>query len=85
MFTEISASLSESVQGLGYGSAALKLIIEYIKTKPFGTSDRVALTCNKENLAAIKLYESMGFSATGVEDEDEIELIMICRPVLPGL
>ena len=52
------------MQGRGYGSAALDRVLDYIGTKPFGTSDRVALTCNKEN------------PATGVEDEDEIELVL---------
>ena len=60
----------------GNGSGALDRVIEYIRTKPFGTSDRVALTCNKKNPAARKLYERKGFSATGNEDEDEIELTM---------
>ena len=66
--------IDESAQGHGYGSAALDQVIDYIRTKPFGTSDRVALTCSKNNPAARKLYESRGFSATGNEDEDEIEL-----------
>ena len=63
-------------QGHGYGSEALDQVIEYIKTKPFGTSGRIALTCNKNNTIARKLYESKGFSAIGAEDEDEIELVM---------
>ena len=65
-----------SMQGRGYGSKALDRVLEYIRTKPFGGSDRVALTCNKENPAVRKLYESKGFSATGEEDEDEIELAL---------
>lgn len=65
-----------SMQNHGYGSAALDKVIEYIKTKPFGNSRRVALTCNKNNPIARKLYESKGFAATGVEDEDEIELVL---------
>ena len=60
----------------GYGSEAMDRVIDYIKTKPFGDSDRVALTCNKDNPVARKLYESKGFAATGVEDEDEIELVL---------
>ena len=44
--------------------------------QPFGDSDRVALTCNKNNSIARKLYESKGFAATGNEDEDETELAM---------
>ena len=63
-------------QRQGYGSEALDLVIEYIRTKPFGDSNRVALTCNKNNPAARKLYKKKGFVPTGNEDEDEIELAM---------
>ncbi|MBQ1368936.1 MAG: GNAT family N-acetyltransferase [Firmicutes bacterium] len=68
--------IDEADQGHGYGGEALDRVIEYIRTKPFGDSNRVALTCNKENPIARKLYESKGFSPTGYEDEDEIELAM---------
>lgn len=61
-------------QGRGYGKAAMKACLAYIAEKPFGPSGRVALTCNKENPKAIGLYKSLGFSETGNEDEDEIEL-----------
>ena len=63
-------------QGRGYGKDALDRVIDYIRTKPFGSSNRVALTCNKQNPVARKLYESKGFSATGNEYDDEIELAM---------
>ena len=68
--------IDESAQGQGYGNDALDRVIDYIRMKPFGDTDRVALTCNKNNPIARKLYESKGFSATGAEDEDEIELAM---------
>ena len=68
--------IDESMQGRGFGSDALDRVIEYIRTKPFGDSGRIALTCSKNNPVARKLYESRGFSATGVEDEDETELAM---------
>lgn len=68
--------IDESMQGRGYGGAALDRVIDFIKTKPFGASGRVALTCNKENPVARKLYESRGFVVTGIEYEDEIELVM---------
>ena len=68
--------IDASMQGRGYGSQALDQVLAYIRTKPFGDSDRIALTCNKHNSAAQKLYENKGFSASGVEDEDEIELVM---------
>ena len=68
--------IDESVQGNGFGGDALDRVIDYIKTKPFGTSNRVTLTCNKDNPSAMKLYESRGFQATGVMDEDEVEMTM---------
>ena len=68
--------IDQEEQGHGYGSQALDQVIEYIRTKPFGDSARIALTCNRNNTVARKLYESKGFSATGAEDEDEIELAM---------
>jgi diamine N-acetyltransferase len=68
--------IDESMQGRGFGSDALDRVIEYIRTKPLGDSGRIALTCSKNNPVARKLYESRGFSATGVEDEDETELAM---------
>ena len=68
-----------SEQGHGYGGKALDLVLEYIASKPFGDSDRVALTCNKENPVARKLYEKKGFAPTGNEDEDEVELALTLK------
>ena len=68
--------IDKDAQGQGFGGEALDCVLAYIKTKPFGDSGRVALTCNKENPIAEKLYESRGFSPTGNEDEDEIELAL---------
>ena len=68
--------IDETMQGRGYGVDAMDKVITYIKTKPFGDSGRIALTCNKHNPVARKLYERKGFTATGVEDEDEVELVL---------
>ena len=68
--------IDEKEQGKGYGSEASDRVIEFIRTKPFGDSDRVVLTCNKDNTGAMKLYESKGFSASGNEDGEEIEMVM---------
>lgn len=63
-------------QGRGYGKAALGEVLSYIRTKPFGPSGRVALTCHRENQPALSLYENLGFRPTGVADEDELEYAM---------
>lgn len=71
--------IDASKQGRGYGKAALEQVLEYIRTKPFGDSDRVTLTCNRDNPQALHLYKSKGFTETGAEDEDEIELSMMVQ------
>lgn len=68
--------IDKSVQGRGYGGAAFDQVLAYIATKPFGGSDRVALTVNKDNPVARRLYESRGFVATSWEDEEEVELAL---------
>ena len=69
--------IDESKQRRGYGSAALDQVLAYIKTKPFGDSNRVVLTCNEENNLALELYKRKGFTETGAVDEDEIELALL--------
>lgn len=68
--------IDAAAQGRGYGGAALDRVLDYIRTKPFGDSGRVALTCNRDNPVARGLYERRGFAATGVGDEEEIELAL---------
>ncbi|MBQ6419727.1 MAG: GNAT family N-acetyltransferase [Clostridia bacterium] len=68
--------IDESKQGRGFGSAALDLALDYIRTKPFGPSDRVALTCHRENARALDLYKRKGFTETGAVYDDEIELAL---------
>lgn len=71
--------INEKHQGKGYGKAALEQVLAYIKTKPFGDSNRVTLTCNMDNTKALALYQNIGFLETGVVDDEEKELSMnIC-------
>lgn len=69
--------IDESNQRRGYGSLALDQVLDYIKSKPFGDSNRVTLTCSRDNLQALNLYKSKGFKETGAVDEDEIELSLM--------
>ena len=68
--------IDKSYQGRGFAQAAIKKCLDYIDTKPFGPSNRVALTCNRENAAALHIYEKTGFSLTGTEDDDEVEMVL---------
>ena len=69
--------IDEARQGRGYGKEALKRVLEYIGTKPFGESNRVVLTCNQQNIPGLRLYRSLGFQETGNVDEDEIKMVKI--------
>ena len=71
--------IDESNQHQGYGSAAMDCVLDYIKTKPFGSSDRVALTCNKDNAHALNLYKRKGFTESGAVYDDEIELFLMMQ------
>ena len=71
--------IDEASQGKGYGKAAMNKVLDYIKTKPFGDSNKVTLTCNKRNASALRLYQSFGFELTGNEEDDEVELALLLR------
>ena len=72
--------IDKACQGKGYGAQALRQVLDFIRTKPFGASDRVLLTCSPENRVAWKLYRSLGFAETGRGDEDEVELGLTLDP-----
>ena len=71
--------IDESAQGRGYGGTALDQVVAYIMTKPFGSSERVTLTCSKDNTHALDMYRRKGFTETGAMDEDEIELSLMMQ------
>ena len=68
--------IDRACQGRGYGRKALEKCLEYIRSKPFGDSNRVALTCHEDNRAALGLYARLGFLPTGQRDDEEIELAL---------
>lgn len=68
--------IDKAYQGCGYAQEALKKCLEYIDMKPFGDSNRVVMTCNKENYAALHIYKKAGFSFTGEQDEEEVEMVL---------
>lgn len=58
--------IDRNYQGQGYGKLALEKTIEDIMTKPFGQADYIVLFYNMKNIRAKKLYESFGFTDTGI-------------------
>lgn len=65
-------------QGKGYGSAALRLILDELRNE--GRFDHVEVCVKKEDAEAIRLYERHGFVDSGYVDEDAPDSVnLICR------
>jgi len=56
--------IDEKHQGRGYGKAALKQILKYIKTAPWGKVCSIKTACYQDNTNAAALYEKFGFVKT---------------------
>ena len=68
--------IDEAQQDKGYGKAAMQKVLEYIKTKPFGTSRQCGtpLKCTESQVGS--RFISLGFAPTGAKYDDEIELVL---------
>lgn len=65
--------IDKRYQGHGYGKEAAKAVLELMKKD--GKYKKVTLCYIDGNEAARKMYESLGFKATGEVDEDEVIMI----------
>ena len=69
--------IDQEYQGKGYGKEALKLALEYIKTRPCGDAKYCWLSYEPENEAARKLYRSFGFEEMKTpEGWDEVPAVL---------
>lgn len=63
--------IDKSLQGRGYGGAALKEIINYFRDNG---ADEITLSTKESNVAALELYRKFGFRENGEMNDDEIVL-----------
>lgn len=66
--------IDESMQGKGYGSLALKEIIQYFKESG---ADIITLSTKPSNLKALSLYHKFGFKENGQMNDNEIVLKLV--------
>lgn len=64
-------------QQKGYGSQALKLAMDFIRTFPFKKAQYCWTSYDPHNIIAKRLYLSYGFEET--KDMDQDEVIAVCR------
>ncbi|MCH5325330.1 MAG: GNAT family N-acetyltransferase [Eubacterium sp.] len=63
--------IDKNLQGRGYGSAALKAIIEYFKENG---ATNIKLSTKESNLKTLHLYHKFGFKENGEINDGEIVL-----------
>lgn len=63
--------IDASLQGKGYGSAALREIIDYFKRNG---ADQITLSTKESNKTALGLYHKFGFRENGEMNDEEIVL-----------
>ena len=59
-------------QRKGYGSQAVRMVLDEVKRKPIGVADFIYISYEPENTVAQKLYKSFGFEETGQVNEGEL-------------
>ena len=68
--------IDQRYQGKGLGKKALNKLIDYIRTKPLGESEKIYLSYVPGNDWAEKLYKEAGFVSNGEKDGEEIVLVL---------
>ena len=63
--------IDESLQGKGYGTAALRVIIQYFKDHG---ANNIRLSTKDSNTKALSMYRKAGFRDTGELNDEEIVL-----------
>ena len=68
--------IDKRYQKRGYGTEAIKLALDFIRTWPCGKAEYCSLSYEPENEAARELYRSLGFVENGEMDGDEIVAVL---------
>lgn len=68
--------IDKNYQHKGYGREAVKLALDFVKTKPCGEAEYCWLSYEPDNLAAKNLYHSFGFVETGDMDGEELIAVL---------
>lgn len=64
--------IDRNYQGKGYGTEAIRLALDYIRTFPCGPAKKCFLSYEPENETAKRLYHRFFFRETGEMDGEEI-------------
>ncbi|MBO4915413.1 MAG: GNAT family N-acetyltransferase [Oscillospiraceae bacterium] len=68
--------IDKRYQKQGFGREAVRLALEFVRTRPYGKVEACVTSYNPENEVAKKLYASFGFVENGDMDGDEIVAVL---------
>lgn len=68
--------IDQQYQHRGYGTEALTLALDFVRSFPCGRAECCYLSYEPENELAKKLYGKFGFAENGERDDDEIVAVM---------
>lgn len=68
--------IDKKYQHKGYGKGAVKLALDFIRTKPCGEAEYCWLSYEPDNIVAKKLYRLFGFVETGDSDGEELIAVL---------
>ncbi len=59
-------------QGKGFGQEALRLLLDYIKTSPYGGAENIYVQWHLENTASERLFTANGFVIVGTDEDGAV-------------
>lgn len=72
MYEVYRLMIAKEYQGHGYGKEAMKRILEYIKTFPYGKVDYVYASWHPDNIVSANLFLTHGFEIVGNDDDGAV-------------
>ena len=64
--------IGKKYQGQGFGKEAVRLLLDYIKTFPYGEAENVYVQWHPENAASERLFAAAGFAAVGTDEDGAV-------------
>lgn len=64
--------IDKKYQGKGYGKEVLKLLLEYIKTYPYGRVENIYVEWHPNNIASKRLFEAYNFIVIGTDEDGAV-------------
>jgi diamine N-acetyltransferase len=68
--------IDRNFQSKGYGKEAVKLALDFIRSKPCGEAEYCWLSYAPDNTVAKNVYRSLGFVETGDADGEEVIAVL---------